>query len=290
MNEVEYNGFVAEISEDGKATIRGYWGDGGNLKIPKEIDGYPVTSVGVVFWHKDNIKSLTFPEGIVSIAGFSACFDLTNVYLPRSLERFEDYNPIDYCPAMKEVFVSPDNPRYASIDGVLFNKEKKELLYFPISHRSNSYSVPNGIKCIAEKAFADNHNLTSVSMSNSVTDIGPNAFQGCERLSKIVISESVSTIRENTFDNCKSLTEVILPNGLKEIDWRAFSRCPKLKRITIPDSVSSIKDKDDFGLIETIFSNSDPIVTVGKDSYAMNYCIKHNIKYTFPEANDWLLS
>ena len=50
----------------------------------------------------------------------------------------------------------------------------------------------------------------------------------------------------------------------------------------IPSSVTLME--------EDVFFKSNPTVIVENGSYAMEYCIKNNIKYTFAEANDWLLS
>lgn len=81
-------------------------------------------------------------------------------------------------------------------------------------------------------------------------------------------------------------SEVVLPEDyeghiLTSISSMAFENVVALSKLTIPPSVTEIEDEafDRFPNIE---------LTVTRDSYAAQFAKEHRIKYTYPDANDWL--
>lgn len=64
------------VLEDGVATITGYVEEpNGNLVIPGELDGFPVTGIGAAFMYCHGLTDVTIPEGVTSIGdyAFAAC-------------------------------------------------------------------------------------------------------------------------------------------------------------------------------------------------------------------------
>ena len=60
--------FDYELDDNGNATIIDYNGSGGEVTIPAELDGHPVTAIGYsAFYNDDSITSLTFKGDIDSI-------------------------------------------------------------------------------------------------------------------------------------------------------------------------------------------------------------------------------
>ena len=72
--------FVYILLEDGTAEIVDYTGKATTLTVPKELDGYRVTSVGSrTFWDCDFIEGITIPDTIehVSVYAFLGNSNLT---------------------------------------------------------------------------------------------------------------------------------------------------------------------------------------------------------------------
>lgn len=141
---------------------------------------------------------------------------------------------------MTVISVSVNNPNYSSFDGVLFNKNKTELVQYPAGITKTAYTIPSSVKTILSFAFENNKNLTSVTIPNSVETINNSAFSGCESLKSITISNSITEIPDNMFDGCAKLSTVTIPNSVVTIGGSAFSGCIGLTSVTIPNIVTSI--------------------------------------------------
>lgn len=108
-----------------------------------------------------------------------------------------------------------------SQDGILFSKDKTELIQYPAGKSIDAYSIPNSVTSICDVAFYVCENVTSVTIPNSVTSIGNFAFGFCANLADIIISKSVTNIGEGSFIGCISLTEVYYLGS--QDDWNMIS-------------------------------------------------------------------
>lgn len=105
-------------------------------------------------------------------------------------------------------------------------------------------TIPEGIKTIGERAFADT-SLKEISLPSSLSKIEKSAFTENSKLVKVIISDNVREIPENTFAYCDGLKELKLPGKLEKIDKGAFKSCKALEKISIPGQVREI-DKSAF--------------------------------------------
>ena len=103
--------------------------------------------------------------------------------------------------------------------------------------------LENGVKSIADFAFADCKKMTSITIPDSVTAIGESAFAWCSSLTSVTIPDRVTAIEAETFCGCTSLTSVTIPNGVTTIGENAFLSCTSLTAVTIPDRVTTIGER-----------------------------------------------
>lgn len=120
----------------------------------------------------------------IAVDAMDMCTKITSVTIPESLHDLETY-AFYGCESLVEIRVSADNPYYASVDGVLFDKNLEKLLMYP-EGRKGSYAVPEGVKTIADASFASCM-IESVRIPASVTSIEDSAFSGCFSLGYIYI-------------------------------------------------------------------------------------------------------
>ena len=85
-------------------------------------------------------------------------------------------------------------------DGVVFDKNNTEIVAFLSD--VYEYTIPVGIKKIANSAFANCKRLQELVIPDSVVCIGDSAFCYCTSLSKIVIPDSVTSIGGSAFCYC----------------------------------------------------------------------------------------
>ena len=322
MGDYEYS-----LLEDGTAEIIHYNGTDADLEVPEEMDGAVVTSIGKgAFAHCGSLRSLVLPDGITSIGekAFSKCKSLTNLTLPDSITSI-GRNPLLGCSSMEQIKVSVDNPTLAVIDGLLYFKPEKRLVYCPLDKAI--VEIPRGIQSIGASAFSGCVRLSSILLPDSLLNIGKSAFENCTGLSSIILPDSVTSIGEAAFSGCESLSSITLPAGLTSLEYYAFSHCKSLVVVSLPDGLTSIGEaafsgceslscitlpesltsigKQAFSGCESLSSITLPagvtnigddalygceglIITVSRDSYAAQYCEENGLNYMYTDSLDWL--
>ena len=238
-----YGIYTYEVDEDATITITGCnKSANGAITIPSKIDGKPVTRIeDGAFEDCTGLTSVTLGNSVTSIGdvAFYDCSGLTSITIPDSVTSI-GYYAFEGCTGLKSINVASDNDCFSSNNGVLFNKEKTELIKYPEGKSETSYTIPNSVTSIEDRAFAGCRSLTSITIPDSVTSIGYGTFDGCSGLTSITIPDSVTSIGESAFSFCYSLTSVTLGNSVTSIGESAFYACKSLTSITIPNSVTSI--------------------------------------------------
>ena len=204
-----------EYTSDGSSiTINGYKCKGvTNLRIPSEIDGLPVITIGNYVYLDMKLTSVVIPNSVTTI-GAAAFYlnQLASVVIPNSVTSIGD--SAFYYNKLASVVISNS---VTTINNSVF--AYNQLI---------SVDIPNSVTSIGNYAFHDN-NLTSVEIPNSVTSIESYAFAR-NQLTSVEIPDSVTTIGNSAFENNK-LTSVDIPNSVTSIDARAFCNNPNLIKV-----------------------------------------------------------
>ena len=213
-----------------------------DIVIPAEHEGLPVKTIkSQAFNGCKSIESIKIPDGITSIGdrAFYDCTALVSITIPKDVSSIGN-EVFVYCLSLESITVEQGNTAYRSTDGNLYSADGKELMQYALGKKDASFTVPDGVTSIRDKAFQACAYLTSVSVPKGVTSIGSYTFNECTSLSSVTLPEGLTSIGKRTFYYCTSLTSVVIPNGVESIGNDAFRNCTLLASVTIPKSVKSI--------------------------------------------------
>jgi len=148
-----------------------------------------------------------------------------------------------YLKQLKAVFVDEENEYFCSVDGVLFSKDKKELILHPIrngeyvteegiSNTGDTYDVPDGTEVIRSYSFYKNGSLVHLTIPSSVKKIGDMAFFSCGGMWTVWLQEGLEEIGNDAFSYCGSISPILyIPKTVKTIGSNAFFSCGSIREI-----------------------------------------------------------
>ncbi|MBR2248913.1 MAG: leucine-rich repeat protein [Prevotella sp.] len=139
--------------------------------------------------------------------------------------------------------VDAGNETYCDVDGVLFSKDKKTLVYMPFGRNSQAsldYTVPDGTEQIGDYAFYKKTNLSNIELPDGLKEIGSYSFTGCTLLKRLVAPLGTERIMSHAFDGCSSILSLTLSKGLKLIGDYCFTKCTGLAHLTFPEGIEEI--------------------------------------------------
>ena len=208
---------------DSVASIGGWTFEGCTSLTSITIPNSVTNIGGWAFNGCTSLKSITIPDSVTDIGdgAFQGCKSLTSIAIPDNVTYIGNWAFAD-CSSMTEIKVASENSNYVSLNGVLYNKDKTTIIYYPIGKTDKNYKIPDSVTNIGESAFSDCTSLTSISIPNGVANIGGSAFSGCTNLTSITIPNSATEIGWGAFKNCESLTSVAIPDGVTSIGDVAF--------------------------------------------------------------------
>ena len=159
---------------------------------------------------------------------------------------------------LQKITVDPDNQWYKDVDGVLFTKDGKVLILYPVCYGQqptdkedeftypDAYTVPDGVERINNFAFLKNGHLRDVTLPDSLKEIGVMAFFDCGRLGSydydaandsllgtgFTLPDGIEKIGSDAFSKCGNISPCLfLPASVKEVDHHAFFSCGGMKEI-----------------------------------------------------------
>lgn len=145
----------------------------------------------LAFPKSKKISSYTVPDSVINIKDtFCYCKYLTQIKIPASTTNIDvgyycEYTLFSNSENLKNIYVDSNNSVYSSQDGVLFNKNKTELIRYPLGKEATYYEIPDTVTHIGWYSFCRCNNIKELFIPESVIDIGWYTFCICESLSDI---------------------------------------------------------------------------------------------------------
>ena len=209
----------------------------------------------------------------ISEGAFYSVRYLRNVELGASVETIED-GAISDTPDLSRFTVDSSNPNYmADAEGVIYTKNKEELVLYP-SGRAGEYSTLPTTKKIRKRAFYYAQKVTKVNFNSALENIDNDAFQVTTALNEITFAAPSNLKRIGTWVFYMSgLTKLELPASLKEIGSNAFKGNKNLKTVTVAnnsqlESIGTSAFTENSNLESFTFEGSTALKTIASEAFS----------------------
>ncbi len=215
-----------------------------NTKIKYKVENSNATVTELP--NNTTIKTVVIPdeyEGspVTDIADFAGC-NLESVEVIKIGKNVENIGvwAFENNQSLKAFEVSEENKNFCCVDGVLYTKDMKTLLFYPAA-KGESFVIPDSVKTLRTKCFYKCSGLKSLTLPSKLKTIEEKAFFRCSSLTDISIPDSLEYIGKDAFGYCSELKEITLPKGLEEIGEYAFYNCSKLLKINMKCAKESVR-------------------------------------------------
>jgi len=175
----------------GSGTITKYYGAGGNIIIPEQIDGAAVVTIGRNAFYNAALTSVTLPESIDKI----------------------DFNAFESCKELTEVISHNGEASWTTAAFYGCNNLTRIIFADGVTNISRSINL------------SDTHidGITEVVLPDTLKNIGDRMFAGCNKITEITVPDGVETLGENAFYNCDTLRMVTIPGSVTSIGRNIFN-------------------------------------------------------------------
>ena len=194
------------------------------IAIPDEYDGVPVTAID-------------------EFAGVNLEY-ITKITIGKNVKEIDDW-AFGNSKNIVEFDVDENNPYICDVDGVIYSKDMKTLLFYPPALgvqtekdadgnevKFISYIVPEGVETIRSKAFYKCYELKEITLPSTLKSIEEMAFFRCS-LSELTLPDGLTFIGKDAFSYCTNIKELTIPTTVTQIDDYAFYNCTSLKDVTM---------------------------------------------------------
>lgn len=246
LRSIGYGSGIKLIIENGVTTV----GDCAFMALDIAEVNIPVSvaKIGVEAFWNSTFKTFHIPANVKQIGGgaFSSCNELI------------------------QFTVDTKNTAYTAVDGVLYTKDMKTMICYPISKPGNAFTIPKGVEttivscekggrewlCSAFEGAA----LTSIHIPASLIDIELASMNYKSCLATVTVDKKNpkyatkdGVLFQNVYEDKEKKLDMLclyppnkkgasytIPDEARIIGWNAFMDCENLTNLTIPDSVEAI--------------------------------------------------
>lgn len=197
------NGEAVVTSVPNKSTVT-------EIVIPDEYESVPVTEIS-----KFAAVNLEY---------------VTKITIGKNVKEISDW-AFGNSKKIAEFVVDDENAYICDVDGVIYTKDMKTLLFYPPAG-NHKYQIPEGVETIRTKAFYKCQEFTDVTFPSTLKNIEEKAFFRCD-LKSIDLPDGLFFIGKDAFSFCASVESVTIPASVKQIDEYAFFGCTSMHEVNM---------------------------------------------------------
>lgn len=186
---------IKALTADSTVVITGSISTSGLTNIANALAEVPSVKVSIDF---SGAKDLL----IFNCDKFDSSTNLVSLVLPKDVCSIAGSK----CASLENVSIAEENDTYSSEDGILYNKDKTSLFFYPAGKTAESFAVPASVTKIESSAFSENKHLKSVTTGDAIDTIGGYSFANCTSLESVTFGDALTKIEPYAFKGCSALT------------------------------------------------------------------------------------
>ncbi|MBQ6420965.1 MAG: leucine-rich repeat protein [Clostridia bacterium] len=217
------------------------------------------------------------PKTLAAIGAyaFCGCKKLTSFHIPAAVKNL-DVSAF-YDSGIAAFTVDAASTSFSAENGVIFNKDKSVIVFYPGAKADASYTIPASVRSFYTftflkadrlkeiRAAADNEHFydlegvlyqkgsdrlllyphaaarTQYRVYEGTKEIFTNAFAYAGNLETVILPASLAAFGESAFYGCKKLKSVGVPEGVTALSPYLFADCPALATVSLPQSLQSFE-------------------------------------------------
>ncbi len=202
------------------------------------------------------VKEITIPathngKTVITVEDFNAGTSLEVINIPDTVKDIslgsvgKAFESLTKLKAVNIIQVPNNNvPKYASKDGMVYEKETNRLIYVPLAYKTSAGStevtLPDNITSIRTGAIYKNTTITKLTIPASVYELQTEAIREAKALESIIFTASAEdatlTIADKAFHTLAKLTTLSVPKYTVGFSIAKLEGCDAITDINILDS------------------------------------------------------
>ena len=291
-----YGEWVYDPINDTEAELIAYLGTATEVTIPDTLGEYTVVDLGIDLFsreapymrdesfynnnpHAKSITQVTIPETVQSVYyAFLNGTSVQSVSLPNSVVNVYGLSEGS---KLSEINVSPANPRFTAVNGVLYNKDVTRIIAYPPEKTDTIFTLPSTLSQVYDTSFASCRNIEAFAVSGESTYFSTQ--------DGVLYSKDGTTLIRYPMN--KADETYFTPVGVTTIGSGAFHDTMNLKHIVLSEGVENIVYVNSRNVIETLSFPSTLVETDGWVSWSEVFCQMFNlVSVTVSPSNPVLCS
>lgn len=153
------------------------------ITVPSKINNLNVVGLEKVVFYTGtmysgiDIKKITLPTTLKTIgnAVFKYVKNITNITIPKNVNYIAPY-PFLGCTNLTKIIVASGNAYYSVSSGILYNKDKTEIIAYPAGKTQTTYTGLSTLIRVYNHTFYEVKNIHTIKLPSGVNYIGEGAF------------------------------------------------------------------------------------------------------------------
>lgn len=209
-----------------------------NLVIPEGVETLEEEAITGC----SELKYIEIPDSVTSMDyGFSNCPKLEGVFIGKNVNNIDMYSSFRDCNSLVSIEVDEENSSYASVDGVLYNKDITTIIKFPKGLDMHTFELPLTVKEVNSSAFSDQEGYYEEYWDNNEIYVDDCLLEyDYQDKGNVVVKTGIRVIGSYAFWAEGNIWGISLPEDTRYIGSNAFSSMYMLQAIYIPAGVKYI--------------------------------------------------